>query len=66
MKALQFLGVLVIIMGGIWVLQGLSLIPQGNILSRSFMMGQREWALYGGIAVVAGLALFFFAGRSKV
>jgi len=29
-------------------------------------MNQKQWALYGGIAVVVGLGMFFFGGRSKV
>jgi hypothetical protein len=64
-RLLQVVGILVVIMGAIWVLQGMSLIPPGNILARSFMMGQREWALYGGIAIVVGLGMFFFGGRSR-
>jgi hypothetical protein len=64
-RVLQVVGVLVVIMGAIWILQGMNLIPPGNILARSFMMGQRQWALYGGIAVVAGLAMVFFGGRSR-
>ncbi|HWE47294.1 MAG TPA: hypothetical protein VG407_14820 [Caulobacteraceae bacterium] len=66
MKLLQIIGVLVVIVGAIWILQGMSLIPQGNFLAHSFMMGQRQWALYGGVAVVIGLALLLFGGRKKV
>ena len=64
-RLLQVVGVLVVIMGAIWILQGLGLIPPGNILARSFMMGARQWALYGGIAVVVGLGMIFFGGRSR-
>ena len=66
MKWVQILGVLLIIAGGIWILQGFSLIPQGNILSRSFMMGNKQWALYGGIAAFTGLLMFFLGSRKRV
>lgn len=66
MKFLQIVGVLVLIMGAIWIAQGMALIPKDNFLAHSFMMGQRQWALYGGIAAVVGLGLIFFGGRNKV
>ena len=65
-RVLQIVGILVIVMGAIWFLQGMNLIPPGNFLAKSFMMNQKQWALYGGIAVVVGLGMFFFGGRSKV
>jgi hypothetical protein len=34
-----------------------------NILPGSFMTGQIEWAVYGGIAFVAGIGLLIFANR---
>lgn len=48
----RFTGILLIIMGGIWFLQGI------NVLPGSFMTGQIQWAVYGGIAVLAGAGLF--------
>jgi hypothetical protein len=47
------LGVLLILMGGTWFLQGV------NVLPGSFMTGQPQWAVYGGIAVIVGLLLVF-------
>jgi hypothetical protein len=47
------LGVLLILMGGTWFLQGV------NVLPGSFMTGQPQWAVYGGIAVIVGLLLIF-------
>ena len=46
------LGVLLVLMGGIWILQGLNL--AWGALSRSFMQGDQHWAFYGAIAVVVG------------
>lgn len=45
------LGVLMICMGGIWVLQGLDIAFQGD----SFMAGDPRWAVYGAILAVFGV-----------
>ncbi len=52
-RLLLVLGLLLAVSGSIWIGQGLGLITAVD----SFMIGQREWIVYGGIAVVAGLAL---------
>jgi len=53
-------GAVLVLFGAIWFLQGI------NVLPGSFMTGQIRWAVYGGIAVVAGLALLFVANRGRV
>ena len=65
MKLLRMVGVLVAAAGGIWILQGLRLVPADSFLSRSFMMGRQEWIWYGAIAVVVGLGLIFLGARRK-
>ena len=50
-------GALVAILGTIWVLQGL------NILPGSFMTGDIKWAIYGGVAIVVGLGLVAWSRR---
>jgi hypothetical protein len=57
---LNVLGVLMVVMGTIWFLQGI------NVLPGSFMTGQIRWAVYGGVAVVVGLALLARANRRIV
>jgi hypothetical protein len=57
--ALNFFGVLLVLFGSIWFLQGI------NILPGSFMTGQVRWAVYGGIAVAAGVGLLFRANRRR-
>jgi hypothetical protein len=47
------IGVLLVLMGGIWILQGLNL--AWGALSRSFMQGDQHWALYGAIVVIIGI-----------
>lgn len=49
------IGVLLVIMGGIWILQGLNL--AWGVLARSFMQDDRHWAVYGAILAVVGLVM---------
>jgi hypothetical protein len=55
--ALRVFAILLIVVGTIWVLQGI------NVLPGSFMTGQIQWAYRGGIAALAGVVLLLFAGR---
>jgi len=54
---LKLFAVLVFLAGGIWFLQGI------NILPGSFMTGNPQWAINGGIAMIVGASLFWFANR---
>jgi hypothetical protein len=56
---LTIAAVLLIVVGAIFFLQGI------NILPGSFMTGQTKWAVYGGLMIVAGAALFVSAKRMK-
>ena len=47
------IGLLLALMGGIWILQGLNL--AWGALARSFMQGDQHWALYGAIVLIIGL-----------
>ena len=49
----SLIGMLLILMGGIWILQGLNL--AWGALSRSFMQGDQHWALYGTIVLIIGI-----------
>ena len=44
-------GLLMVCMGGIWVLQGLNI----AFLEGSFMAGDPQWAVYGAILLVLGI-----------
>ena len=57
--AMSVLGVLLILMGCVWILQGI------NALPGSFMTGQTRWAIYGGISAVAGIGLLVAANRRR-
>ncbi len=55
--ASKVFGIILILIGCIWVLQGV------NILPGSFMTGQMKWAVYGGITIVIGIVLLFLSRR---
>ena len=54
---LAVLGILIMLMGCVWCLQGI------NVLPGSFMTGQMQWAVYGVIAVIIGGILFAYSRR---
>ena len=56
---LNVVGAVLVLFGAIWFLQGI------NVLPGSFMTGQIRWAVYGGIAIVAGVALLVVAKRPQ-
>ena len=56
---LKIIAVLLMLSGGIWFLQGI------NILPGSFMTGDPQWAINGGIMVLVGAGLFWFLSRKK-
>jgi len=56
---LNIVGVLLVLLGSIWVLQGI------NVLPGSFMSGQMRWAVRGGILIVAGIVGLVWANRKR-
>lgn len=57
--ALNVAGVLLIVVGAIWILQGINIVPG------SFMTGQIQWAMYGALVVVAGFGALYLARRVR-
>jgi len=55
--ALRIAGGFLIVVGTVWFLQGI------NVLPGSFMSGQRRWAVNGGIAFAMGVILLLVANR---
>lgn len=53
-------GALCLIVGCIWFLQGI------NVLPGSFMTGQTKWAIYGALLFVVGLGLLVVGRRRRV
>lgn len=61
MKIIMYiLGVALILAGGVWFLQGI------NILPGSFMTGQTQWAVYGGLSMILGIVILVFASRRRI
>ena len=48
--------------GGLWALQGLGLVMWP---AESFMLAERQWALYGTITFLIGLLLFWRGMRRR-
>ena len=51
------IGILSLLVGLVWFLQGI------NILPGSFMTGQIQWAVYGVIAMLAGVGVLAYGRR---
>jgi hypothetical protein len=58
--ALNIAGVLCLLVGCVWILQGI------NILPGSFMTGQTRWAIFGAVLAIAGVGILFSANRRGV
>jgi hypothetical protein len=58
--ALNIAGFLCLFTGCVWILQGI------NVLPGSFMTGQKKWAIYGALVLVAGIGLVISANRRRV
>ena len=56
---LNIIGILLILPGIIFFLQGI------NVLPGSFMTGQTQWAINGGILIIVGAGLLWFANRRR-
>ncbi|HQV69181.1 MAG TPA: hypothetical protein PLW39_10730 [Thermoflexales bacterium] len=54
-----FIGLLLTLMGGIWLFQGI------GVLLGSFMTGQSFWAVTGGLTMLVGLLVLVMGLRRK-
>lgn len=57
--AFSVLGILCLLSGSVWFLQGINVIPG------SFMTGQTKWAIYGALTAIVGIVLLVFANRRR-
>ncbi len=55
---ISILGILLFLAGLIWFLQGV------NILPGSYMTGDPQWAINGGIAMVVGAGMYVLVKRN--
>jgi hypothetical protein len=58
--ALNIAGVLCLLVGCVWILQGI------NILPGSFMTGQTKWAIFGVLLALAGVGILLSANRHRI
>jgi len=56
---LNIISILLILAGGTFFLQGI------NVLPGSYMTGDPQWAINGGIMIVIGIGLMIWALRKK-
>jgi hypothetical protein len=56
---LNVLAILIFLPGLVFFLQGI------NVLPGSFMTGDPQWAINGGIMIALALVMFLFANRRK-
>lgn len=54
------IGVVLILVGGVWVLQGLDV----AFAPQSFMTNDSQWVLWGALTVAAGIAIIWRARKS--
>ena len=54
---LWIIGIVLVLMGAVWFLQGINVIPVG------FMAGQPQYVILGLIIAAIGVALIIFANR---
>ncbi len=53
----NIIGILLILVGGVWFLQGV------NLFAGSAMSGHPQWAIIGGIGVLVGAGLLLYVNR---
>ena len=56
---LNIVGIILLLAGGTFFLQGINVIPG------SYMTGDPQWAINGGVMIVMALGLMFWANRTK-
>lgn len=57
--ALNIVGVILLLIGGLWTLQG------ANVLAGSAMSGQSQWLVIGIVAILAGIGFLYWANMPK-
>ncbi len=57
--ALNVIGVVLVLLGGLWFLQGLDVL-RGNVMS-----GQPQWVFIGAVVALIGIGMLVFANRRR-
>ena len=56
---LNIIGIILILTGGTFFLQGI------NVLPGSYMTGDPQWAINGGVMIVVAIGLMLWANRAR-
>ena len=56
----SLLGVLMVCLGGVWILQGLNI-----AFKVGFMVGDKQWVAWGALAVVVGVAQVIWSNTRR-
>jgi hypothetical protein len=56
---LNIIGIVLALAGGVFFLQGI------NVLPGSFMTGDPQWAINGGVLIVLAAGILFWANRRR-
>ena len=54
-------GILLVLAGTVWILQGFDV----AFAPKSFMTSNRQWVLWGALAVIVGAGLIWFGRRGR-
>jgi hypothetical protein len=60
----SLLGLLLVLMGSVWAMQGLNVGPQAIL--RGFMVSDLHWVFYGAIAIVVGVAQIVWSNTRQL
>jgi hypothetical protein len=60
----SLIGLLMVLMGAIWMLQGLNL--AWGALSRSFMEGDEHWTMYGALLALVGICQVVWSNTRQI
>ena len=60
----SLIGLLMVLMGAIWMLQGLNL--AWGALSRSFMEGDEHWTIYGALLALVGICQVVWSNTRQI
>lgn len=60
-RLLRLAGVLCLLIGLLWVLQGLGILDWP---AQSFMIAQRQWSVRGALLMIAGIALLIVSRKT--
>ena len=59
-RVLVIVGVVVVLLGGVWALQGI------GVIGGSFMSNSPTWVVIGAVVLVVGLLMVFLGARKRL